>query len=172
MNQAARERLQAWYAGLAPREQLIVRVGALAGALLLVVGLVLRLHGVVQAAEQRLAAKRADAAYIQGLFAGLGVGNNGLNILTNNGVVVTPAEDFSPDGGLNRSQVVQDFLNSDQSLLRTVNAYYYAYLQRSVDPVPAVPFWATTLRSSGSLETAAVGVLDSAEYFAKVQRRG
>jgi general secretion pathway protein M len=63
-----RDRLEAWYAGLAPREQLVVRVGALAGALLLVVVLVLRLHGVVQAAGKRLAAKRADAAYIQSVL--------------------------------------------------------------------------------------------------------
>jgi general secretion pathway protein M len=64
----ARERLEAWYATLNPREQLIVRVGAIAGAALLVVGLVLRLHGVVQGAEKRIAGKRADAAYIQSVL--------------------------------------------------------------------------------------------------------
>ena len=68
MSAAARERLETWYAGLNPREQLIVRVGAIAGAVLLVVGLVLRLHGVLQSAEKRLAGKRADAAYIQSVL--------------------------------------------------------------------------------------------------------
>ena len=63
-----RERLEAWYEGLNPREQLLVRVGAVAGALLLVLGVVLRLHGAVQAAEKRLAGKRADAAYIQSVL--------------------------------------------------------------------------------------------------------
>jgi len=68
MSQSARERFDTWYAGLNPREQLIVRVGGIAAALLLVVGLVLRLHGVVHAAEKRLAIKRADAAYIQSVL--------------------------------------------------------------------------------------------------------
>lgn len=68
MKQDPRERLEAWYAGLNPHEQLIVRAGALAAALLLVVGVVLRLHGVVHSAEKRLAAKRADVAYIQGVL--------------------------------------------------------------------------------------------------------
>ena len=63
-----RERLEGWYAGLNPREQLIVRVGAVAAALLLVVGVVLKLHGVVQAAEKRLASKRGDVAYIQSVL--------------------------------------------------------------------------------------------------------
>jgi len=68
MSQPARERLEAWYAGLNPREQMIVRVGAIAAGALLVVGLVLRMHGVVQGAEKRLAGKRADAAYIQSVL--------------------------------------------------------------------------------------------------------
>jgi general secretion pathway protein M len=63
-----RERFDAWYAALNPREQLIVRVGAIAGAVLLVVGIVLRLHGVVQTAEKRVATKRAAVAYIQGVL--------------------------------------------------------------------------------------------------------
>ena len=53
-----------WYAGLAPREQLIVRVGGIAGALLIVLAIVLQLHGVVGRLEKRVAAKRADVAYI------------------------------------------------------------------------------------------------------------
>lgn len=68
MSQPVRERLESWYASLNAREQLIVRVGVIAGAALLVVGLVLRLHGVVQATEKRLAGKRADAAYIQSVL--------------------------------------------------------------------------------------------------------
>ncbi len=68
MSQPVRERLESWYASLNAREQLIVRVGAIAGAALLVVGLVLRLHGVVQTAEKRVAGKRADAAYIQSVL--------------------------------------------------------------------------------------------------------
>jgi len=68
MSQPARERLEAWYSGLAPREQLMVRIGAIAAAVLLVAGLVLRLHGAVQATEKRLATKRADIAYIQSVL--------------------------------------------------------------------------------------------------------
>jgi general secretion pathway protein M len=61
-------RLASWYGSLAPREQLIVRVGAVLGAALLVVGLVARLHGLVGKGEERLAAKRADLAYIQSVL--------------------------------------------------------------------------------------------------------
>lgn len=68
MSQPARERFETWYAELNPREQLMVRVGAIAGAVLLVVGLVLQLHGVVQTAEKRLGAKRAAVAYIQSVL--------------------------------------------------------------------------------------------------------
>ena len=68
MSDTARERLEAWYGALNAREQLIVRVGAIAAAVLIVLGIVLRLHGAVQAAEKRLAAKRADAAYIKSVL--------------------------------------------------------------------------------------------------------
>jgi type II secretory pathway component PulM len=60
--------IEAWYGALAPQEQAFVRWGALAGGLLLVAGVVLQLHGVVGRAEQRLAAKRADVAYIQSVL--------------------------------------------------------------------------------------------------------
>jgi general secretion pathway protein M len=64
MSSPSTERLAMWYAGLAPREQRLVRYGALLAGLLIIVGGVLRLHGVVAGAEKRLAAKRADVAYI------------------------------------------------------------------------------------------------------------
>jgi type II secretory pathway component PulM len=62
------ERLQAWYSTLNPREQLFVRVGVIGGAALLALVLVLRLHGAVFAMEKRVAAKHADAAYIQSVL--------------------------------------------------------------------------------------------------------
>lgn len=68
MSAPLRERLEAWYAALNPREQLIVRVGAIAAGLLIVLGTVLRLHGAVAATEKRVAAKQADLAYIQGVL--------------------------------------------------------------------------------------------------------
>ena len=63
-----RDELEAWYDALNPREQLLVRYGALAAIVLIVVGVVLQLHGAVRAAEQRVATKRADAAYIQSVL--------------------------------------------------------------------------------------------------------
>jgi general secretion pathway protein M len=63
-----RTRIDAWYATLAPREQLIVRVGAALAVVLIVVGLVARAHGLVGRGEARLAAKRADLAYIQSVL--------------------------------------------------------------------------------------------------------
>ncbi len=65
---SARERLEAWYGGLAPREQLVLRVGTIVGGALLIAGLVWRLHGVVQGTEKRIAAKRADADYIHAVL--------------------------------------------------------------------------------------------------------
>ena len=56
--------LEDWYAALGSREQLIVRVGAIAGALLLVLVVVLQLHGLVNRLDKRVATKRADVAFI------------------------------------------------------------------------------------------------------------
>jgi general secretion pathway protein M len=63
-----RDELEAWYDALNPREQLLVRYGALAAIVLIVVGVVLQLHGAVRATEKRVATKRADAAYIQSVL--------------------------------------------------------------------------------------------------------
>lgn len=68
MSARVRERVETWYATLNPREQLIVRAGAAAAAVLIVVGGVLRLHGAVAATEKRVAAKRADIGYIQSVL--------------------------------------------------------------------------------------------------------
>jgi len=67
----ARARAGAWYAGLEPREQLIVRTGSVAAAVLLAVGLVLQLHSAVSRAEKRLGDARADLAYLQSVQAEL-----------------------------------------------------------------------------------------------------
>jgi general secretion pathway protein M len=61
-------RLEAWYSALGAREQLIVRAGSLVAAALLVAGVVLQLHAAVQRAERRVAAKRADVAFIAGVL--------------------------------------------------------------------------------------------------------
>lgn len=57
-------RLATWYGTLQPREQGLVRSGAILAAILLVAGTVLRMHAMVGGAEKRLLAKRADIAYI------------------------------------------------------------------------------------------------------------
>jgi general secretion pathway protein M len=61
----ARSQLESWYSGLEPREQLLVRAGALTAAALVLLGVILQLHGLVNRAEKRVAAARADLAYIQ-----------------------------------------------------------------------------------------------------------
>jgi len=61
-------RLEAWYASLGPRDQLVVRAGGLVAAALIVVLLVLQLHGAVNRAEKRVAAKRADVAFISSVL--------------------------------------------------------------------------------------------------------
>jgi type II secretory pathway component PulM len=59
------DRLQSAYAGLQPREQLFVRVGGVLLAVLVCVGLPIRLHGLAQKAAARVTAKQADLAYLQ-----------------------------------------------------------------------------------------------------------
>ena len=64
MSESPALRLAAWFEALEPREQLLVRYGAIAAAVLLLATVVLQLHRAVSRAEHRLAGKRADAAYI------------------------------------------------------------------------------------------------------------
>lgn len=71
MSSSAREQLNAWYATLQPREQSLVRWGALAAAVLIVAGGVLRLHAAVAGAEKRVAAKQADVGYISSVLGEL-----------------------------------------------------------------------------------------------------
>jgi type II secretory pathway component PulM len=67
-NAISGERLKAWYAGLEAREQALLLWGAIAAAVLLVLGTLLQSHAVVNRAEQRLATKRADLAHIQSVL--------------------------------------------------------------------------------------------------------
>jgi general secretion pathway protein M len=64
MSGSIADRIATWFAALEPREQRVVRYGALFAALLLVIGGVLQLRHVVAGAEKRLASKRADVVYL------------------------------------------------------------------------------------------------------------
>lgn len=64
MSATVTARLSAWFAALEPREQRVVRYGALLATLLIVVGGVLQLRHAVAGVEKRLASKRADVAYL------------------------------------------------------------------------------------------------------------
>jgi type II secretory pathway component PulM len=57
--------VQNWYAGLAPREQRVVAIGAVAAFVLLLLAVVLPLHRKGVGLEQRIATKRADLAWMQ-----------------------------------------------------------------------------------------------------------
>jgi general secretion pathway protein M len=57
--------LQSWYAARAPREQLILRWGAVAALLLLVLAIVLPLQRSVGAANSRIEAKQQDLAFLR-----------------------------------------------------------------------------------------------------------
>lgn len=57
--------LRAWYAGLAEREQRMVLWGGVAAAVLLVIGLAWKLGLAVADAEQRVARRREDLAWIE-----------------------------------------------------------------------------------------------------------
>jgi len=71
MSTPVRAQLLAWYGTLQPREQLLVRWGSIAALVLVIAGSVLRLHAVVAGAEKRVAAKRADVAYITSVLGEL-----------------------------------------------------------------------------------------------------
>ena len=58
-------KLQEWYGTLAEREQRMVTWGGIAAGLLLVVGLIWKLGTAVAVAEERVARKRADLAWIE-----------------------------------------------------------------------------------------------------------
>lgn len=57
--------LQQWYGSLAERERRTVGWGAAAAAVLLVAGLVWKLGGAVTSAEERVARRREDLAFIE-----------------------------------------------------------------------------------------------------------
>jgi len=71
MSGSARDRLTTWYATLQPREQTLVRWGAVAATVLIVCGGVLRMHAAVAGAGKRVAAKHADVAYISSVLGEL-----------------------------------------------------------------------------------------------------
>ena len=61
-------RLQAWYGTLEAREQRVVRIAVPALLALVAIGIVWQLHAVVNRTERRVAAKRADLAYLQAVL--------------------------------------------------------------------------------------------------------
>jgi general secretion pathway protein M len=61
-------RIEAWYLSLSPRDQLIARVGGIAAVALIVLAVFVQLHALVNRAEKRVAAKRADVAFISSVL--------------------------------------------------------------------------------------------------------
>jgi general secretion pathway protein M len=59
--------MTAWWNGLSSRERRFVILGAAGALLLLVLGVLLPLHGSVSKAEQRLAQKQQDLAWMRGV---------------------------------------------------------------------------------------------------------
>jgi general secretion pathway protein M len=57
--------MREWYAKLDPREQMFVKLGAVAVAVMLILGLILPLNRNISQARQRVAHKQADLAFIQ-----------------------------------------------------------------------------------------------------------
>lgn len=64
MSSSPLPQLSAWFNALELQEQQLVRAGAGVALALLLLGGLWQLHGLLGRAEQRLAAKRGDAAYI------------------------------------------------------------------------------------------------------------
>lgn len=60
--------VEEWYGALDLREQLLVRVGAVAAAVFLLVSILLALHGALGRVEKRVATKHADVAYINSVL--------------------------------------------------------------------------------------------------------
>ena len=59
------EQLLRWFHGITPREQRVVLIGSLAGAALLLLGLLLPFERHVARLEQRVETRRADLAWLQ-----------------------------------------------------------------------------------------------------------
>ena len=57
--------MRAWYANLADREKLFVKFGAVAGVLILILGILLPLNRGIAAARMRVESKQGDLAFIQ-----------------------------------------------------------------------------------------------------------
>jgi general secretion pathway protein M len=57
--------MRAWYANLAERERRVVTLGAVAGAVLLLLAIILPLNRNIAQARQRITTKQADLAFIQ-----------------------------------------------------------------------------------------------------------
>jgi general secretion pathway protein M len=60
-----RERFQRWYEAQTPRDQRVLRLGSVAVAIIMVLGLLLVLQNRVSRAESRLAARKADLTWMQ-----------------------------------------------------------------------------------------------------------
>jgi general secretion pathway protein M len=60
-----RVELQRWFDSLAPRDQRILRVGAIAAAVIALIGVFLPLQHMVSAAGKRVAQKQADLAWMR-----------------------------------------------------------------------------------------------------------
>jgi type II secretory pathway component PulM len=80
--------MREWYANLAEREQRIVLFGAIGGAVLLLLAILLPLSRNSSQARQRVTVKQGDLAFIQGVRAQLAAAGPGSGAATGASLVV------------------------------------------------------------------------------------
>ena len=94
--------MREWYAKLAPREQLFVKLGAAAVAVMLLLALIVPLNRNIAQARQRVANKQADLAFIQQAIPQLAAAGSAVAPASPETLVVL-VDSSAREGGLGKS---------------------------------------------------------------------
>jgi general secretion pathway protein M len=97
------DKLRNLFDGLAPRERRIVTVGVVAAILLLLVAIVLPLHRRAAAAENRIARKQADLAWMQQVAPALAAAGAAPSVPTTQESLVVVIDRSARENGLGQS---------------------------------------------------------------------
>jgi len=95
--------MRAWYARLSERERRVVLAGGIAGAVLLLLAIVLPLNRNVAQARQRVTTKQADLAFIQNAVPQLAAAGPGIGTAATGESLVVLIDSSARESGLGKS---------------------------------------------------------------------
>jgi len=95
--------MRAWYARLSERERRVVLAGGIAGAVLLLLAIVLPLNRNVAQARQRVTTKQADLAFIQNAVPLLAAAGPGIGTAATGESLVVLIDSSARESGLGKS---------------------------------------------------------------------